>query len=238
MRLTAIVQVHLFTLYLAHDRQNSIGPGQSHATPGSFPVAGTPRLSCHSHPGFALDINPADYFQLTFQPITFDKSQVAAGEVYHTTIRGRAVCSKNIPLPVSEATITSQAVARDTTGAGYTLNPGFVIDIKPFPDKAGETFDIDVTIDLQFPSNASPGRYDVIWQPIEARAKVSFVWTDVSDYFPSEQPMGQVTLISAPASTMGQPRPRHRLLSQPAPASPRRRGSSCPGGRSRSASWW
>lgn len=153
-------------------------------------------------PAAALDINPADYFQLTYQPITFDKSQVAAGEVFHATIRGRAVCSRNIPLPVSQATITSQVIARDAGGDSYTLNPGFSININPFPDKAGETFDIDETINLQFPTSASPGQYDVIWQPIETRAKVSFIWTDVSDYFPPEQPMGMVTVTSAPPSSI------------------------------------
>lgn len=155
-------------------------------------------------PAIALDINPADYFQLTYQPVTFDKTQVAPSEVFHTNIRGRAVCSKNIPLPVSQATITSQVIARSAAGgASYTLNPGFNIDIKPFPDKAGETFDIDQSIALQFPNQAAPGEYEVVWQPVEARAKVSFVWTDISDYFPPERAMGKVTVTAAAPSPPG-----------------------------------
>ncbi len=156
-------------------------------------------------PALALDINPADYFRLTYQPITFDKSQVAAGEVFHTYIKGRAVCSKTIPLPVSQATITSQVIARDAAGASYTLNPGFTININPFPDKQGETFDIDQSVALQFPADTPPASYDVVWQPIEARAKISFVWTDVSDYFPPEQAMGTVTVTAAPSSPTGTP---------------------------------
>jgi hypothetical protein len=166
-------------------------------------------------PAVALDFNPADYFNLTYQPITFDKSQVAAGETFHANIRGRAVCNKNIPLPVSRATIVSQVTARSAAGgASYTLNPGFTIEINPFPDKAGDTFDIDESINLQFPLDASPGDYQVVWQIVQARAKIGFIPTDVSDYIPPEQPMGSISVVS-PAKTGAAPQPGTTTTSAP-----------------------
>jgi hypothetical protein len=155
-------------------------------------------------PAFALDIDPADYFRLTYEPITFDKGRVAPGETFRTTIKGLASCDKTIPLPVSRATVTSRVIARQAaTGASYTLNPGFVIDIDPFPDRQGETFAIDVPLELRFPPGATPGDYQVVWQPIEARARVSFIWTDITDYFPAEQAMGEVTVETAAPAPPG-----------------------------------
>jgi hypothetical protein len=153
-------------------------------------------------PTLALDLNPANYFRITYDPITFDKTRVAPGEVFHTTIKGRAVCNKTIPVPVGEATITSKVIARGG-GADYTLNPSFTIDINPFPDKAGQTYDINLPLDLQFPADAPPGDYDVVWQLVQARAKISFIWTDVTSSLPAEQAMGAVTVTqnTAPSST-------------------------------------
>ena len=151
-----------------------------------------------------LDFDPADYFQLTFDPITFDKTEVAPGEVFHTTIRGRATCEKDIPLPVSRVTVTLRAVARQAlTGASYTIHPGFTIDIDPFPGEAGQTFEIDLPLDLQFPAGAAPGNYSVVWQPVEARAKISFFWTDVTGLVPPEQSMGNIAIEAAAPAPPG-----------------------------------
>jgi len=154
-------------------------------------------------PAAALDlgINPADYFYLTYDRVTFDKNEVAPGEIFHTTLKGKAVCSKDIPVPVSRATITLKVVARHAaTGALYTINPGFTLDIDPFPADRGETFEITLPLDFQFPAGAAPGDYDLVWQPVEARARITFVWTDVSSLVPSEQAMGKITVkVAAPA---------------------------------------
>jgi hypothetical protein len=179
-------------------------------------------------PAAALDFNPADYFNLTYQPITFDKSQVAAGETFHAIVRGRAICNKDIPLPVSRATIVSQVTARSAAGgASYTLNTGFTIEINPFPDKAGDTFDIDESIELRFPPDASPGEYQVVWQIVQARAKISFISTDVSDYIPPPQPMGKITVtsttvtstaITTATGTTSTPAPATTATSRPLPS--------------------
>jgi hypothetical protein len=153
-------------------------------------------------PAAALDlgINPADYFYLSYDPVTFDKSQVVPGDIFHTTITGKVVCSQDIPLPVNRAEVTMKVVARHaTTGDLYDLNPGFTVDIDPFPRQEGETFEINLPLSLQFPPGAAPGEYQVFGQLVEARVRITFVWTDVSNYLPPEQAMGKVSVIAAPA---------------------------------------
>jgi hypothetical protein len=176
-------------------------------------------LSClaAATPALALDFNPADYFRLTYDPITYDRSQVAPGETFHTTIKGVAACDQDIPLPVSRATVDSRVIAR-RTGAEYVLNPGFSVEIDPFPRRAGETFEINVPLELRFPSPAAPGDYEVIGQIVEARARVTFIWTDVSDYFPAEQSMGRITVISPrPGATTPPPPTTITTSRQPPP---------------------
>jgi len=147
-------------------------------------------------PALALDINPKDYFNISYDPVTFDKSEVKAGEVFHATIKGHAECYKTLPLPVGEATITSQVIAENiASGTRLTLNSGYVISIKPFPDKSGETFEINQLIPLQFPEGTWPGAYRIIGKITEAKAKVTFLWQDVTSYFPGEQNMGVVKCI-------------------------------------------
>jgi hypothetical protein len=153
-------------------------------------------------PALALDLNPTDYFQLTFDPVTFDKSNAAAGEVFHITIKGRAACFKDLPLPISEVSITSQVVARPAAGGpALVLNPQYIISIKPLPNKAGQTFDINQTVTLQFPAGAAPGNYSVIGQLTEAKVKV-IIWIDVTGSFPQEENMVAVKcIVRSPAST-------------------------------------
>jgi hypothetical protein len=152
-------------------------------------------------PALALDLNPGDYFELTYSPITFDKTQVVPGEEFHTTIQGEASCYKDIPVPVSQATLTSRVIARSSGGAEYTLNPGFTVEINPFPKKAGETYDINEPLAMKFPSGAAAGEYQVLWQLVEAKIKYSFFpATDVSNLLPKEQAMGSVN-VTAPATT-------------------------------------
>ena len=161
-------------------------------------------------PALALDLNPADYFQFAFNPVSFDKSEVAVGEAFHVTITGSAACTQDLPLPISEITITSQVVARQAGGgADLILNPEYVISIKPLPNKAGEAFNINQTVSLRFPTGAAPGNYSVTGLLTEAKVTVKVVFSytlDVTGSFPKEQTMGMVKCIvpstaTAPATT-------------------------------------
>jgi hypothetical protein len=146
-------------------------------------------------PALALDLNPADYFQFTFNAVAFDKSEVAPGEVFHITVTGSAACTKDLPLPISEVSITSQVIARPAAGGtAPVLNPTYVIAIKPLPTKAGQTFDINQSVALQFPAGTAPGSYSVVG--LLTAAKVKFiVWLDVTGSFPAEQAMGTVKCV-------------------------------------------
>jgi hypothetical protein len=167
-------------------------------------------------PALALDLNPANYFQLTYDPITFDKTAVGPGGAFHTTITGRATCYKNIPIPVSRAEITSRVVARSPAGASYTLNSGFTIEINPFPTKQGDTYDIDVPLTMQFPPEATPGQYQVVWQLVKATARILITDTDVTGSLPAEQAMGNITVAAAspptPPATTPAPSPTATIV--------------------------
>ena len=155
-------------------------------------------------PALALDINPADYFKFNFEPTAFDKTSVSAGDVFNAVIKGSADCTQDLPLPISEITITSQVVARPVSGgADLLLNPEYVIGIKPLPNKAGDTFEINQTVNLKFPAGAAPGNYVIIARLTEAKVKV-LVWLDVTGSFPPETLMGAVRYAvssTAPATT-------------------------------------
>jgi hypothetical protein len=150
----------------------------------------------------------AEYFQLSYDPVAFDKSEINGSEVFHATIAGRATCTQDLPVSVSEASLTSQVVAvHIASGTTVTLNSSYTISIKPFPSRKGETAEISQEIPLQFPAQAEPGDYNVIGKIVNAEVKVGFLPpVPVTSYLPQEQPMGVVKYIApestaAPAST-------------------------------------
>jgi hypothetical protein len=149
-------------------------------------------------PALALDLNPNDYFQFNFNAVTFDKSEVTAGEAFHYTITGSADCAKDLPLPISEVTVTSQVIARPIAGGtDVVLNPSYVIDIKPLPNKAGQSFNINQTVALQFPAGSAPGNYYIMAQVTSAKVKVLIATLDVTGSFPAEGNMGTVKCVMA-----------------------------------------
>jgi hypothetical protein len=161
----------------------------------------------------------SDNFVISFNPVVYDHSQVSPGDVFHATLTGHAECNKSTPLPVSEATITLQVAAKNATGGTeIILNPEYIISVKPFPDKAGDTYDINETIPLQFPSGTTTGDYQVTAKFLEAKGKVILVWTDFSGYLPSEQSMGTIKCVlpGTAASTLpGIPLPNNAITSTP-----------------------
>jgi len=143
----------------------------------------------------------AEYFQLSYDPVTFDKSEINGSEVFHAAIAGRATCTQDLPVSVSEASLTSQVVAvHAASGTTVTLYDRYTISIKPFPSRKGETAEISQEIPLQFPALAESGDYNVIGKIVEAKVKVFLGWLPVTEFLPQEQPMGSVKYI-APEST-------------------------------------
>ncbi len=160
-------------------------------------------------PALALDLNPADYFKFNFEPTAFDKSTVSAGDVFYAVIKGSADCTQDLPLPITEISIKSQVVARPVSGgADLLLNPEYVIGINPLPNKAGESFEINQAVNLQFPAGAAPGNYVAIALLTEAKVNIKVLFTnttlDVTGSFPAETLMGAVRYAvpsTAPATT-------------------------------------
>lgn len=156
---------------------------------------------CLMSPSLTSAQDPSDYFQLNYEPVVFDKSEINGKEIFHITIKGSLTCNQALPVSVSEVNVVSQVVAEHTSGGVWvTLNPNYTIAIKPFPDKEGETAEIKQSVPLQFPSQAISGDYNVIGKIVEAKAKVSFAWFNATSYLPREQPMGTVK-YTAPEST-------------------------------------
>lgn len=170
-------------------------------------------------PAAALSL--AEYFQLSYDPVILSKNEIQGSETFYATIKGRATCSKNLPVSASEASITSRIIAEHTvSGASVMLNASYTISIKPFPSKAGDSIEINQDVPLIFPAQAESGEYNITGQLIEAKVKVAFIWGGVTDYLPQEHRMGSVkytapepTPVSAPEST-----PASAPAPSPAPA--------------------
>ena len=157
----------------------------------------------------------ADYFQFSYDPVTFDKKEINGGEVFHATVAGRATCNEDLPLSASKATITSLVVGEHVaTGAVVTLNPSYTVNIEPFPSKKDETIEIKKSVPLQFPAEAESGDYNVIGKIVKAEVKVGPIPVDVTGFLPQSQSMGTVK-YTAPESP---PVPENPPSSEPEPS--------------------
>lgn len=175
-------------------------------------------LLCLISPSLASAQNLAEYFQLSYDPVTFEKSEINS-EVFHITIAGRVTCTKDLPMSVSEASLTSQVVAAHIiSGTEVTLNSSYTITIKPFPSKQNETAEISQSVPLQFPAQTEPGDYNVIGKIVEAKVKVGFIWFPVTELLPQEQQMGVVKYIATKSTAAPTPIPETPLSPQPLPS--------------------
>ena len=137
-----------------------------------------------------------DYFQISYEPFSFSKTEIHDGEVFFTTVQAHATCTRDLPLSINEARITGRVIAKHTvSGTWVTLNSSYSINIEPFPDRAGETIAISRVIRLQFPAQSEPGDYDIILKIDEAEIKVFLWWVDVTNDLPQEQLTGSLKYI-------------------------------------------
>ena len=144
-----------------------------------------------------------DYFQISYEPFSFSKTEIYDGEVFFTTVQAHATCTRDLPLSINEARITGGVIAEHTASATrVTLNSSYSVNIKPFPDRAGETAEIDKVIYLQFPDGSESGDYSVIGKTDKVEIPFLFGWIDVSNYLPQDldQPMGTLKYISGDKS--------------------------------------
>jgi len=167
----------------------------------------------------------ADYFQISYDPVILDKVEITGDEAFHAIVKGRAVCAKDLewkglPLPVTKAVIISQVIARHTvSGATVILNPKYIIEIDPFPDREGDTIEITQTLPLQFTTGATSGNYTVIGQIVQAKVKFFLGSIDVTEYLPQEQSMGTVK-YTAPETQPDTVKVNTEIIPTPAEAAP------------------
>ena len=139
-----------------------------------------------------------DYFQISYEPVSYSKTEIHGDEVFYATIEGSATCTNDLPLPlISEARITARVIAEHTeSGNKVTLNPSYTTTIEPFPDSAGETIEISRVIPLQFPPESESGEYNITGEIEGAQVKTLFMWIDVPGDIIQDQPMGSLSYIA------------------------------------------
>ena len=158
-----------------------------------------------------------DYFQISYEPFVFSKTEIHDVEVFFTTVQAHATCTKDLPLSVNEARITGRVIAEHTvSGAWVTLNSSYSINIKPFPYRAGETAEIDKVIYLQFPDGSESGDYNVIGEFVSIEVKIFWWWQNIIYYVPQEPiMMGSLTYIPNGESTTPTPNPTPTVTPTP-----------------------
>ena len=128
-----------------------------------------------------------DYFQISYEPFVFSKTEIHDGEVFFTTVQAHATCTRDLPLSINEARITGRVIAEHTvSGAWVTLNSSYSINIKPFPYRSGETAEIDKVIYMQFPDGSKSGDYNVIGEFVSIEVKIFWWWQDITGYVPQD----------------------------------------------------
>jgi hypothetical protein len=134
-------------------------------------------------PVAAQDIS--EYFDISYEPITFSQTDIYGYEEFHAEVQGSATCIKDLdlPIPVTGFRLKFKVIAEHEGGGGQvTLNSSYTITISPLPVEAGDYAEIDESIPLKFPGGSQSGVYDVLGELIKAEAKVYGFWQDVEDY--------------------------------------------------------
>ena len=91
---------------------------------------------CLISPLPAISQSLVDYFQLSFEPVSFSKDEIHGSEDFSATIAGCVTCTKDLPVSAGEASLTSSVVAKhDGSGTEVTLNPGYTVTVNPFLPK-------------------------------------------------------------------------------------------------------
>lgn len=158
-------------------------------------ISTIPLLITGSRPAAAW--NPEDYFQISYEPVSYSKTEIHGDEVFYATIEGSATCTNDLPIPVSALRITARVIAEHTeSGNKVTLNSSYTTTIEPFPDSAGETIEISRVIPLRFPPYSESGEYSITGEIESAQVKTLFIWIDAPGDISQDQPMGSLSYIA------------------------------------------
>ncbi|MBA7641140.1 hypothetical protein ES703_48813 [subsurface metagenome] len=162
-----------------------------------------------SSPVAALDtVSVGGYFEITYEPVEFSKTEINGSEIFYATVEAEAACTNDLPLTVSEARIIGCVTAtHQVSGAKVTLKLSYTVTISSFPNNEGETSSARRDISLQFPEESQSGTYTVVGELIKAEVNILIIgWLTVTPLLPEFQPMGSVTYV-APGGGDGFPPP-------------------------------
>jgi hypothetical protein len=166
-----------------------------------------------SLPAAAQDIS--EYFDISYEPLTFSKTDIYGYETFYAHIEGTGTCIKDLDLSVdvNAFRLVFEVIAEPQGGgAQVTLNARYTITIDPLPTETTDPpVQINEDIPLQFPGGSASGVYNVVGELIIAEAKVSIFWVNVEDYIdipPEYRTMamnGPVTYTAPPNSPPDKP---------------------------------
>ncbi|UCD54453.1 MAG: hypothetical protein JSU76_01905 [Dehalococcoidia bacterium] len=156
-------------------------------------------IAISSSPVFALDFE--DYLTLDYD-IELSKTDVSESGVFYAIVEGTWTCKRNMLLRITEGYVIHHVVAEhQKSGTVVTLNPGYTINVEPFPDREGESTQFNAFVLLDFPAESEYGIYDVEIRIIEGKINTEkFGWLTVTSSLPSLEVIGTVTYASTASS--------------------------------------
>lgn len=145
-------------------------------------------------PSLAGAISWKNYFQISLEPIVFSKSEIKGREIFYITLQAKATSLKNFPITAKEAKIMSRIIAKNIlTNEQQKLNSAYIVNIKPFPKKKDEQYQIRKQLSLRFPPKSQEGDYLIIAKLVKAEVKLPLIgWRDVTNYLPLSRQLGVV----------------------------------------------
>jgi len=153
------------------------------------------------------------YFNLSYDPAIFSKTNILRNEAFSVTIHGNATCTDDLP-PIRSGRIIGRVVASNvSTGHRIVINSQYTVNIDPFPNDPGEYTEMTVTVPLQFPASDIPGDYSIIGETITAEVYLLGDWEDVTDTVPASHVLGSVHY--ATSGTASTPTPTPSATSKP-----------------------
>ena len=172
---------------------------------------------CLLTPPEAASESAVDYFNLSYDPATFSKTNILRNEAFSVTIHGNATCTDDLP-PIRSGRIIGRVVASNvSTEHRIVINSQYTVNIDPFPNDPGEYTEMTVTVPLQFPASDIPGDYSIIGETITAEVYLLGDWEDVTDTVPASHVLGSVHYATSDTASTPTPTPTHTSIASVTP---------------------
>ena len=132
--------------------------------------------------------NVEDYYQVDYASVEFSKTEIHGAEIFYASTSVSITCIRNVPINISQGRFTYRVIAEHKVSGNITiLNPSYTIDITPFPTMAGDIYEINEAVPLQFDQVSESGDYDIVLELTRAELRVFSSWYDITGDIPEEQ---------------------------------------------------